>query len=66
MVGEPRESDSVHKCWGDVGSLGGVGKHSKSEEVMMGLEGVFLTLTEELEESVRFWKGKSRKSEEGS
>ncbi|KAB2626916.1 hypothetical protein D8674_020534 [Pyrus ussuriensis x Pyrus communis] len=28
---------------------------------MMGLERVFLTLTEELEESESFWKGKSRK-----
>ena len=42
MVGEPRESYFVHKCWGDVGSLGGVSKHSKSGEVMIGLEGVFL------------------------
>ncbi|KAB2627934.1 hypothetical protein D8674_032729 [Pyrus ussuriensis x Pyrus communis] len=33
---------------------------------MMGLERVFLTLIEELEESERFWKGKSRKSEEGN
>ncbi|KAB2599691.1 hypothetical protein D8674_009962 [Pyrus ussuriensis x Pyrus communis] len=33
---------------------------------MMGLKGVFLTLFEELEESERFRRGKSGKSEKGS